>query len=230
MDINGLSEKTLEVLYNLGLVREFADIFSLREHRDKLERVPGFGKKLVDKLLDSIDSAKQNVDLAHFISALSIPGIGLAQAKILANSCGDWQTFCERASSGYDFTMLEGFGDVNNNSIHVYFSSNPDISKLGNLVDFSSNDGGKSIPASGMVGNNLGGSIFVITGKLKSGSRDNLVKIIEAHGGKVASSVSKNTNYLINNDATSGSSKNVKDKQLGEAIITEDEFFAMIKE
>lgn len=229
MDIKGLSEKTLEILYNLGVVRSFADIYDLRIHREILECVPGFGKKSVDKLLDSIDTSAEHVDLAHFISALSIPGVGLAQAKVLANFCGDWTTFYQRATEGYDFSVLSGFGDVSKNAILDWASNNRDIDSLVAHISFHSTDIDQHVGDSARQAvSNLNGKTFVITGKLKRGNRDGLVDVINAHGGKVTGSVTKNTDYLINNDSESTSNKNIQAKKLGVAIITEDQFYEMI--
>lgn len=232
LDINGLSEKTLGILYNLGVVRKFSDIFMLYEHREILENIPGLGKRSVDKLLSAIKASSQNVDLPHFISALSIPGVGLSQAKLLAKAFGTWKAFEEAAVSGsYDFTQLGGVGDVTARSIVDYFHSESFDRGLDSFIVFADV---RSTRASADTGESdsgdspISGKTFVITGKLHSGKRDDLVAKIETLGGHVAGSVSKNTDYLINNDSQSTSSKNVKAKQLGVEIITEDEFLAML--
>lgn len=224
MDIDGLSEKTLEVLYNMGVVQKFADIYSLREHKDVLEQVPGFGKKSVTKLLDSIDSSRQNVQLANFICALSIPNIGTSQSRVLANVFGTWDDFYKAAFSYYDFDRLEGFGKVLKDSILNWFDDYGDeANELAKLMAFAGVEEEKPSETS------LSGKTFVITGKLQTyPNRDALVAVITTHGGKVASSVSKNTDYLINNNKTSTSSKNLKALQIGVKIITESDFSKMI--
>ena len=224
LDIDGLSEKTLEDLINLGMVSNFEDIFNLADHADRLKKIPGYGKKSVDNLLAAIEKSK-NCDLQHFISSLSIPGIGIAQSKELVKAFPTWTEFYEAATSGYDFTKIDGVGNVLSYNIKHYFKDNNGINDLASYIHFASST---SVQSTG-TNSKLDGKTFVITGKVfRFPNRDAVKDKIESYGGKVASSVSKNTDYLINNDSASSSSKNLKAKQLGVKIITEDEFVNML--
>ena len=230
MDIDGLSEQTLKVLIKIGAVNNFVDLYNLRTWKDRLTQLPGFGVKSVNKLLDNIDKSAANVDLAHFICALSIPNIGAGQAKVLAKKFKTWEALVDAVNNNYDFTQLVGFGNVANDSIHDWFDSQDDIAFLVSHLVFRNDDPDNASGASVRNDSVLGGKVFVITGKLKHfNNREQLVNLIQANGGNVAASVTKNTNFLINNDAASGSSKNKKAKELGIKIITEDEFLNMVK-
>lgn len=230
MDIDGLSEQTLKVLIKIGAVNNFVGLYNLRAWKSRLIQLPGFGAKSVNKLLDNIDKSAANVDLAHFICALSIPNIGTGQAKVLAKKFKTWDALVNAVNNNYDFTQLVGFGNVANDSIHDWFDSQDDIAFLVSHLVFRNDDPDNASNADIRNDSVLGGKVFVITGKLKHfNNREQLVNLIQANGGSVAASVTKNTNFLINNDAASGSSKNKKAKELGIKIITEDEFLNMVK-
>lgn len=225
LDIEGLSEQTLKTLVNMGAVNSFEDIFKLKAWKVRLSSVPGFGTKSIDKLLKSIDEASQHVDLAHFISALSIAGIGLAQGKVLAQTFDTWAKFYECATNKYDFTSIDGIGSVLSKNIHKYFAQNKDVDMLTAYITFADDEPKKSEGDA-----KLNGLIFVVTGKVYTfKNRNELSDKIQSLGGHVASSVTAKTNFLINNDATSGSTKNRKAHELGVKIITEDEFLEMIR-
>jgi len=225
LNIEGLSEQTLKTLVNMGAVNSFEDIFKLKTWKIRLSSVPGFGAKSIDKLLKSIDEASKHVDLAHFISALSIAGIGLAQGKVLAQTFGTWAKFYECATNKYDFTSIDGIGSVLSKNIHKYFAQNKDIDMLTAYLTFADDE-----PKKSEGGEKLKGLTFVVTGKVYTfKNRNELSDKIQSLGGHVASSVTTKTNFLINNDATSGSTKNKKAHELGVKIITEDEFLEMIR-
>lgn len=233
LDIKGLSEQTLELLIKIGAVNNFSDILSLRNWRDKLVRLPGLGEKSVDKLLKSIDDACTNTDPAHFISALSIPGIGLAQAKIIVKKFKTIDEFVKSAPT-YNFTYLEGFGDVLQNNIRSWFSDEANLRELSILCDgirFSGTESLDSNNNSIQSNGKLAGKTICVTGNVHIfKNRKELTDKAEACGAKISSSVSKNTDYLINNDVTSSSSKNTKAKALNVPIITEEQFVEMIGE
>ena len=233
LDIKGLSEQTLELLIKIGAVNNFSDILSLRNWRDKLVRLPGLGEKSVDKLLKSIDDACNNTDPAHFISALSIPGIGLAQAKIIIKKFKTIDEFVKSAPT-YNFTYLEGFGDVLQNNIRSWFSDEANLRDLSILCDgirFSGTESLDSNNNSIQSNGKLAGKAICVTGNVHIfKNRKELTDKAEACGAKVVGSVSKNTDYLINNDVTSSSSKNTKAKALNVPIITEEQFIEMIGE
>lgn len=228
LDIKGLSEQTLETLIEIGAVESFEDIFKLKLWENRLKSLPGFGEKSVKKLLASIDDAKSHVDLAHFICALSISEVGLSTAKILANRFKTWDAFYSAEQEGFDFSVLENIGKITGENIKYYlinYGSDADV--VAGYCTFNIQSGGGTGDTSVDV---LHGKTFVVTGSVHHfKNRDELKAKIESLGGKVSNSVSKNTDYLINNDLDSSSSKNTKAKQLNVPIITEDEFLAMIE-
>lgn len=233
MDIKGLSEQTLDMLIKSGLVSNFADIFTLRESRSRLVNFPGLGEKSVDKLLKAIDDACINTDPAHFISALSIPGIGLAQGKLIAKKWPNIKDFFACATT-YNFTNLENFGEVTNNAIHAWFSDEANTRVLDScLVHISFPDTKLAEHSNVAVSGNskLAGKTICVTGDVYIfKNRKELADKAEACGAKVTGSVSKNTDYLVNNNINSTSSKSLKAKSLGIPIISEEEFIALTGE
>lgn len=181
-------------------------------------------KKSVEKLKESIETSKTTT-LKQFISALSIPNIGTTQAKILSKQFNTWDKFYEAATSNYNFSKLEGFGDVMNSNIHKWFvEDNGNVEQIISMLTFKED---KSITT--LL--DLTGKTFVITGSVHLfKNRDEFKTFVESVNGKVSGSVSKNTYALVNNDKASNSSKNKKAKELNIPIITEEEFMEMIKE
>ena len=228
LDIKGLSKATLQKLINWEWVNSISDIFELYQHRDEWYKKDGFGVKSVDNILEAIENSKE-CELWQFISSLSIPLIGSTYAKDIARHCIAWEQFMEYITlyaNQYDFTQWDGFGPNMNAALHNfnYEEANKIVNKylyLKNTLFIS--------PKDEVNNSNINGINFVITGKLKKyKNRDELINIIENNGGKVLSSVTKNTNYLINNDIDSTSSKNIKAKSLGIPIITEEQFDALL--
>lgn len=221
MDISGLSEETIKKLIELGWIAEITDIYNLDQYYDRLS-MSGFGKKSVDKLRTSIENSK-TVRLDKFIASLSIPGIGTSQSKELVKAFGTWDKFRDASIGYYDFTQLDGFGDVLNNNIHSWFEDMSNIADyLASLMTFESEDNSKT-------NNSLNGKSFVVTGKVyKFKNRDEVKEAIEKFGGKVTGSVTKSTFALINNDIESNSSKNKKAKELGVQIINEEQLIEML--
>ena len=186
-------------------------------------KIPGFGKRSVDKLLAAIEKSR-NCSLDHFICALSISGIGESQSKILAETFKTWNSFYEAAIGSYDFTSINGIGGVLNKNIHQWFVNN-NVNNLVNYISFADSDFNKDIRNN----NSLAGKTFVITGDVHIfKNRNELKSKIESLGGKVTGSVSKNTDFLINNNVESSSSKNIKAKELNVPIINEEDFINMI--
>lgn len=222
MDIQGLSEQTLERLLKLGFIGNmFADIYYLADYKKELYKLDGFGKKSIDNLLAAIEKSK-DVDLAHFICAFSIPGVGEGQSKVLATEFRTFEAFAAACDDGFYFDTIPGIGKVINQSIHQWWVNNHiQMLDVAQLVRFKTEEG--------KTGNILAGKTFVITGSVHIyKNRDDLKKTIESFGGKLVGSVSKNTDYLINNDVTSNSSKNVKARELGVKIISEEDFNRLI--
>lgn len=220
MDIDGLSEETLKKFIDLGWIKNLFDIYNIMGHMDVLMKMDGFGEKSVTKLYNSIENSKVTT-LSNFICALSIPGIGTSQAKELAKQFRTWEEFSDAGFSNYNFSRLEGFGDVLNRNIHTWFKTMWNEDRVGQLVrniTFKEENNGSTVDT-------LKGKSFVITGNLEYyKNREELKSVIENMEGKVSGSVSKNTFALINNDKESGSSKNKKAKELGVRIISEEEF------
>lgn len=225
MSIDGLSEKTLELLISHGFLHNYKDIYRLKEHKNEITQLPGMGVKSVDKLLDSIEKSR-TVTLDRFITALGIPNIGSSAAKAISKQFnGDHYDFVQALANGYDFSQIDDFGEITNKSIHDWWNSkDPMVELLPVEMNFIvENDVGSS--------SNLDGKSFCITGSLTHyPNRDALVKAIEDNGGKYVSGVSKKTDYLINNDTTSTSGKNKKAIELDIPIISENDFLKMLSE
>ena len=223
MNIDGLSERTLEALISNNLIKNFRDIYHLNEHLDKLYTIDGMGKKSVENLLNSIEKSR-DVKLENFIAALGIPNIGLSAAKTISKKFnGSHYDFVQALSSGYDFSQIDDFGEITNKSLHDWWhSKDPMVELLPMEVNFIVENDASSNAS-------LDGKSFCITGSLTHyANRDALVKVIEDNGGKYVSSVSKKTDYLINNDKTSTSGKNKKAIDLNIPIISEEDFINMI--
>lgn len=222
MDISGLSEETIKKFIELGWITEITDVYNLEQHYDRLSTMSGFGKKSVDKLRKSIENSK-TVRLDKFITSLSIPGIGTSQSKELAAAFSTWNEFRDASVGFYNFTQLDGFGDVLSKNIHSWFKDMCGIAD--NLASFMTFETG----VNQNTDDSLNSKSFVVTGKVfRFKNRDEVKAEIEKRGGKVTGSVTKSTYALINNDIESNSSKNKKAKELGVKIITEDQLIEML--
>ena len=219
LDIKGLSKATLEKLINWGWINGCGDVFTLSAHRDEWVKKPGFGVASVDKVLKAIE-ASSVCELDKFICAIGIPLIGSTASKQLAKCFKDWNTFMDAVDNDYKFYQLSGFGrEMHQAIINFDYSEARYIAH--NFITF------KEKVFSTSTG--LEGKTFVITGKLMSMNRDSFKEKIEELGGKVVGSVSSKTDYLINNDIESTSSKNMTAKKLGIPVITEKDFFNLIE-
>lgn len=225
MNIDGLSERTLELLISTKLIKNFRDIYHLSDHRDKLVTLDGMGKKSVENLLNSVEKSR-DIKFENFIAALGIDGVGLSAAKTISKYFkGSFTEFNNAFWNRFDFTKLDDIGETTANSIDIYMANHSEeVYALANEMNFIVEETKSS-------GINLNGKSFCITGSLEHfANRDALVQSIEAHGGKYVSSVSKKTDYLINNDKTSTSGKNKKAMDLNIPIISEEDFINMIGE
>ena len=222
LNIEGLSEQTLLKFIGLGYIKSFADIFRLESHRDEIVELDGFGKKSYDKLSSSIEKARHTVP-TRILVALGIPGVGVTTAAQIARACEN--KWAKISSLSYDeLIAINGIGEVMARDYEAFFADEHNKSVVLDLVDELDID--ESYEKAGEA---LSGEIFVITGSLEHyKSRTELKKEIEAQGGKVAGSVSKNTSYLVTNNPESGSSKNKAAAELGVKIITEDEIRTML--
>ena len=220
LDIKGLSEKTLEKLIDWGWVKDISDIPKLRKHGEEWMNKPGFSFVSVAKILKSIYDTLAEAPLYAFISGLGIPLIGTRVAKQICEHVETWKDFRDLIHEDFDFTEWNGFGPEMNSALHKF-----DYTQADAIVDYITFK-----PAEHQDKDvKLDGCNFVITGKLQNfKNRQELVDKIEAAGGKVSSSVSSKTNYLINNDVNSTSSKNKKAKELNIPIITEEKLMEML--
>lgn len=219
MNIDGLSEETLEKFIDAGYIKEFADIFHLDRYYEEIVATPGFGQKSYDNLMDSVEKAR-NVELSALIYSLGIPNIGSANAKLI---CKAFNNNIEkiRNASVEELIEIDGIGEIMAEKFCQYFADKDNIKKLDNLLK----EVNIAEPEENTTPQNMDGLTFVITGSVEHfANRNELKSYIEKHGGKVTGSVSAKTNYLINNDAMSASSKNKKAKQLGVEIVTEEVF------
>ena len=217
LDIKGISLKTIEKLINWGWVNSIKDIYKLNIYVKQWISKEGFGETSVKKIIDAIDDSCKDVDLAAFISAIGIPNVGKTIAKEIVKYYPTWNDF--RDAVGGNWTEFNGFGSELNYSINHFDYSEAD--EIAEMLDFKQPDS-SSNDESAKTAENL---IFCITGKVNNWkNRDELKSYIESIGGKVTGSVTSKTNYLINNDSTSTSAKNVTAKKNGVPIITEAEF------
>ena len=222
INIEGMSEATLQFLIDKGWIKSFKDIYKLDYYRQNWKEYDGFGDKSVDKLLDAIEDSR-NTTLDRFIYSLSIPQIGRSASKDIAKFFNNNYEEFKMYGTTINYTQIDGFGESMNNSLHKWLSENHIMmEELAKEFTFKKEKNNSSSV-------DLSGKTFVITGSLiHYKNRDELVSIIESMGGKVSGSVSTKTSYLINNDTQSSSSKNQKAKQLNIPIISEEDFINMI--
>ena len=223
VDIRGLSEKTLEQLISAGFLHTYRDIYHLSDYIDELTRLEGLGEKSVSTLLKSIEKSR-DIKPENFIAALGIPDVGLSTAKSIADYCkNDVHKFI-RMTCGGRWCHIDGIGINTDRKINVFMKENFDeICGLAKEFNFI-------VPKKAEVKENpFSGKTLCVTGKLNTFTRDSINAKISELGAKAAGSVSKNTDYLITNEA-SGSSKYKKAVELNIPIITENEFLNMIKE
>ena len=229
MDIQGLSEATLEKFIALGWLNDFIDIYNLKEYKTKMTNLEGFGKKSVEKLLNAIEKSK-NTTLDRFIYALCIPLIGKNASKTISKYFnGDFDNFCDTIMQNpfFDWTELEDFGETMSLSLDNYMDEW--CSKVIELASMMTFDVPQTVNTTNTSNINLSGLTFVITGSLNTfENRDEAKEKIESFGGKVTGSVSKKTNYLVTNES-SESSKYKKAIELGIPVITENELIDMMK-
>ena len=218
MNIDGLSEETLEKFIDAGYIHEFADIFNLSRYQKEIVETPGFGQKSYDNLIDSLNKARE-VELHALLYSLGIPNIGVANAKLI---CKYFNNNIEKIThaTAEELVKIDGIGDKMAVKFVEYFSDKENIKKFNNLLNELT-----IIKEENNEEQNMTGLNFVVTGSVERFANRNEVKdYIEKRGGKVTGSVTSKTNYLINNDLLSNSSKNKKAKELGIEIINEEQF------
>lgn len=232
MNIQGLSEATLKRFIDLGWLKDYTDIYNLAEHKSEMKNLDGFGAKSVSSLLNSIEESRR-CKLVNFVTALGIELVGKSTAKdicklidkiSLSNNENSYDVFIKRIKQRKYFGHIDGIGINTSLSMDDYFKENLEmVEKLAEELEFEMPESKKEFAV------DLTGMTFVVTGKVNKFANRNAIKDeIESRGGKVAGSVSKNTNYLVNNDVNSTSSKNKKAQQLGIPIIDEDRLIELL--
>lgn len=222
-NIEGLSEATLEKFVQAGFIHEFADIFKLSGHMEKIVTMEGFGEKSYTNLMASIEKAR-DILLPKFVYSLGIPGVGLSNARLICRAFDqDLQKI--RTAEVESLVDIPGIGQVIAESVAAFFADEKASLAVDHLLEQV-----RLIPeAAAQEHSAITGKTFVITGSLiRFSNRNELKSLIESKGGKVAGSVSSKTDYLINNDVTSGSSKNKKARELNIPILDEDAFLALM--
>ena len=224
MNIDGLSEATLEKFIQKGFIKDFGDIFEIDRYREEIVGMEGFGEKSYENLMVSLERARHTT-LPRLLYSLGIANIGLANAKVI---CKAFDYDIERliAATGEEISDIEGIGPVIAKTYTEYFKDEENQRKLRHLLSHLELETVKKEENS-----SLEGKQFVITGSVEHfANRAQLKEYIEERGGKVTGSVTSKTHYLINNDTTSNSSKNKKAKDLGIPILSEEDFLKMAGE
>lgn len=224
MNIDGLSDATLEKFIESGFLKRLPDIFHLDRYRDEIVEMEGFGEKSYHNLMESVEVARK-VTMAKFIYSLGISGIGLANAKVIVSHFNqDFEKITN--ASVEELVDIDGIGEVLAQAFYDFFHDSERMQMVHDLlkeITFEQEETAGS--------QTLEGKIFVITGSVEHfANRNELKEYIERLGGKVTGSVSKNTDYLINNDIHSNSSKNKKANELGIPILSEEDFIKLSEE
>ena len=224
MNIDGLSEATLEKFIAMGFIHNFGDIFEIGKYKEQIVEMEEFGQKSFHNLMASLERAKETT-LAKGIYSLGITGIGLANAKVICKYFDDDIEKIRHADAD-EISSIEGIGPVLAGNLAAYFDSEENNRKLDHLLGHLHLTHEETSEEQIFAG-----KTFVITGSVERFSNRSEVKgFIEARGGKVTGSVTKKTDYLINNDKESASSKNKKAKELGITILSEEDFLELAGE
>ena len=223
LNIEGLSEMTLEKFIGKGFIQELPDLFSLEEHKEEIIAMEGFGQKSCDKLIENAEKARET-SLARLLYGLGIGGIGASNARVLSEAFHDDAEALSRAELS-EVVSIKGIGPILGESIVRYFKEEENcrlFRKLLSILHLHREEKAENTA--------LSGKVFVITGSLNHfQNRKELEEEIRKAGASTASSVSKNTSYLINNDKNSTSSKNKKAQELGIPILSEEDFLRLLR-
>ena len=219
MNIDGMSEATIEKLIAIGALHRLGDLFRIQEHKDEIIALEGFGEKSYQKLLQALVQSKHTTT-ARFLYSLGVPNIGPANAKMIVKALGqDFERI--RQASVEDLVEIEGVGEVIAQAFVAFFENDANKEMIDDLLTVVTLE--KEEQTNQVM--DMEGLQFVITGSVNHfANRKEVKELIEQHGGKVTGSVTGKTSYLINNDNLSRSSKNKKAKELGIEVITEEEF------
>ncbi|NBH84451.1 NAD-dependent DNA ligase LigA [bacterium C-53] len=223
MNIEGLSESTLEKFIARGFIRQYADIFRLARFRDEIVEMEGFGEKSYQNLQDSVSKAR-STNIIRLIYSLGIPNIGVANARMIAKAF-DYDFDKVRHAAAEELSEIDGVGDVIAQAFTEYFADEGNKERIDTLLTEITLEKIETETSEQI----FSGKTFVVTGSVEHfANRNELKALIESKGGKVTGSVTTKTDYLINNDTASNSSKNKKAKELSIPILSEEEFLAMI--
>ncbi len=226
MDIEGLSEATLMKMIEQGFLSELNDLYTLEQYKEQIIAMDGFGEKSYNNLIQSIEKSRET-QLFRFVYGIGILNVGSSNAKLLCRHFGNSLENL-RGASVEEMTQIDGIGEVIAASVRDYFDNIHNQKLLEKLLPYLHFEV-ENISAEGESAQSLLDKTFVITGTVEHfANRKELKEKIESLGGKVTGSVSKKTDYLINNDTMSSSSKNKKAKELGIPVITEKEFLSMV--
>ena len=225
LNIAGLSEATLEKFIGVGMIHEYADIFHLDRHQEEIVEMDGFGQKSYDNLIAAADKASHTT-LPRMVYGLGVAGIGLANAKMICRHFkNDFEAM--RHATVEELVEIDGIGEVLAQAWTAFFSDGKNNAIVDHLLAELTFEAGDEESSEG-ADEAFAGMNFVITGSLEHfKNRKELQELIERRGGKVTGSVTSKTNYLINNDVASPSSKNKKARELGVPILSEEEFLKL---
>ena len=222
MNIVGFAASTIKTFVDNGFLREYKDFYHLAEHKDRIISLEGFGEKSYTQLSEAVEASRKT-ELSRVLYSLGIPNIGRAASKQICAEYPDTEKLEKLAAA--ELMLIDGIGEVLAEDYAAYFSNEHNLAEYHALLK----ELDISLPQAVNAGSGIAGKTFVITGAVHIwNNRNELKDYIEANGGKTASAVSSKTDFLINNDAASGSSKNKKAKELGIPIITEEEFRDMV--
>lgn len=224
MDIDGLSEKSLEDLINNGFVKNYYSLYTL-QNNPEIAKLAGWGQKSYEKLLSAVQASRQTT-LARYLYAFGIENIGRRVSADIAKKCeGSVQKFVQAMDARYDWRSIEGVGEILTTSLYEWWSDAGNrkmFIELAKLMQFQAMN--KPVANINNTANGINGKTFCITGAVYIfKNRNEAGAYIESKGGKLASSVTSKTDYLVTNDTTSGSSKNKKAQELGKPILTEQQ-------
>ena len=225
LNIAGLSEATLEKFIGVGMIHEYADIFHLDRHQEEIVEMDGFGQKSYDNLIAAAEKASHTT-LPRMVYGLGVAGIGLANAKMICRHFkNDFEVM--RHATVEELVEIDGIGEVLAQAWTAFFSDGKNNAIVDHLLAELTFEAGDEESSEG-ADEAFAGMNFVITGSLEHfKNRKELQELIERRGGKVTGSVTSKTNYLINNDVASSSSKNKKARELGVPILSEEEFLKL---
>ena len=225
MNIVGISEERLQVLMDKGYINSFESLYHLKEHKNEIAQIKGFGKSSIEKMIEAIETSRK-CNLSNVIVAIGIPGVGKSAARTISEYCigeNPLKSFVDLCKSYNDWSVLSEIGKTTSDNINAYVLNN--LTEIEPLIDILIVNQVSDTQTSSV----LAGKTFCITGKLiKFSNRDALVSDIQSKGGTVVSSVTSKTNYLITNDKNSGSSKNKAAIKFDTKIITEEEYIKNI--